>query len=271
MTDCRFEIFDIMACDVYWDYGTPGLPKQQHKFLVAPYATEGRFTPDLVDEIVCHGPNGYLTHIANQKFTRKNRNGYIHDPLSGNYWYMHNCATGFMEEGDYRIDVVTKSGEVKSKARFQKSEPARSLVSSYLSHSDAIHASFSPSENQPLAEDTPLVGTRVRWSPLKEIAGTDAYYIYRIAEGGSKAEWDIQKLVWWDNIFIERMSDPTAGLNRSEVAIGASLKPRASYLYFVEITDSNAMGQTNICIFQPFRRFVTPPIRATDAMADARG
>jgi hypothetical protein len=68
----------------------------------------------------------------------------------------------------------------------------------------------------------------------------------------------VQKLHWWDNIFVERFSKPDAGLNRGGVVIGKELKPKTSYAYFNEITDSNAMGETNICIFQPHQVFATP-------------
>ena len=271
MSDCNFEIYDIMACDVFWDYGTPGLPKQQHKFLVAFYATKGKFTPDLIDEIVCHGPNGYETHIANQKFTGHNRNGFIHDPLSGNYWYMHNCATGFMEEGEYRIDVVCKNGEVKSKSRFQQSAPARTLVSSYLANADAIYASFSPSEKQPLPDGTPLTGTKVRWTPLKELSRHGRLLHLSRRRGRLEVGVGHPETGLVGQHLHRADFEPTAGLNRSEVAIGATLKPKASYLYFVEITDNNAMGETNICIFQPFRRFVTPEQQAAGVAAQASG
>jgi hypothetical protein len=86
----------------------------------------------------------------------------------------------------------------------------------------------------------------------------DAYYIYRISLGKKPRDFNIQKLVWWDNVFVQRLSKADAGLNRGEVVIGNELKPDTSYAYFVETTDSNAMGETNICVFQPHQVFTTP-------------
>jgi hypothetical protein len=272
MSETKFDIYDIMACDVFWDYGTPGLPKEQHKFLVAFYATHGKFHPDLVDAIKCFGPDGYETEIVNQKFTGENRNGFIHDKTTDNYWYMHNCATGFMKDGEYRIEVRCRNGEVKTKSRVQSSAASRNLVKSYLANAGKMAESFSPSERKKMPEGASLSVARIRWSTLKELSGQDAYYIHRLAEGASKSEWDVQKLVWWDNIFIQRIVDPTAGLNRAEVIVNTTLKPKTPYLYFVEITDSNAMGQTNICIFQPFRQFTTPSIQTSaESGTAARG
>lgn len=63
--------------------------------------------------------------------------------------------------------------------------------------------------------------------------------------------------MWWDNIFVQRGSDPDAGRNKNTVTIATELKPSTSYVYFTEITDNNAMGETNICIFQPHQTFAT--------------
>jgi hypothetical protein len=146
------------------------------------------------------------------------------------------------------------------------------LVKSYLANAGKMAESFSPSERKKMPEGASLSVARIRWSTLKELSGQDAYYIHRLAEGASKSEWDVQKLVWWDNIFIQRIVDPTAGLNRAEVIVNTTLKPKTPYLYFVEITDSNTMGQTNICIFQPFRQFTTPSIQTSaESGTAARG
>jgi hypothetical protein len=49
-----------------------------------------------------------------------------------------------------------------------------------------------------------------------------------------------------------------AGQNRGKVTIGAELKPKTNYAYFVEITDGNIAGGANVCIFQPHQIFMTP-------------
>lgn len=259
MREAKFEIFDIMACDVYWDWDTPGLGIEQHKFLVAFYEKEGKFTPDLVDKIVCTGPDGYVTDIANEEYTHQNRNGWIHEPRNDSYWYMHNCATGFMKEGNYTITVHLKNGDEKSKSRFQNSTASKALRDSYVKNWKNIYHSYSPSEENVVPEGTPLEKLQVTWTPLKEFDGTDAYYIYRVCRAESKEQFNPHKLYWWDNIFVEHfMGNADAGKNRFNVTIERELDPKTGYTYFVEATDSNIMGETNICIFQPFRTFVTP-------------
>ncbi len=259
MTECKFDIFDIMACDVYWDWKTPGLGVEQHKFLVSFYETEGKFTPDLVEKIVCTGPDNYVTSIANVEYTNENRNGWIRDPERDSFWYMHNCPTGFMKDGEYTIEVHCKNGDVKSKSRIQNGANSLAIRTSYLNNYEKNLNSYTPSEKSPMDKETSLTDVQVTWTPLKEFDGQDAYYIYRVCKAKSKEEFDGHKLFWWDNIFLETfMGNKDAGKNRDKITIGNPLEPKTAYTYFVECTNSNIMGETDICIFQPFRTFETP-------------
>ncbi|MFX1295777.1 MAG: hypothetical protein ACFFD2_13110 [Promethearchaeota archaeon] len=257
MDKYNVEIFDIMACNVYVDYEFAE-KKEQHKFLVAFYPIQGVFLPELINKITAYGPDGYRVEFKNQKYSLKNVNGYITDSAFNSCWYMVNLPTGFIKEGEYKIEVKCKNGDVKTKSRFQKNNPSEALVSVYLENRDEIYNSYSPSKTKKITDGTPLKNIKVRWSTLRELGGLDAYYIYRVSEGRSAIEFNIQKLIWWDNIFIERFSNRDAGLNRGEVIIGNELKPNTSYAYFTETTDSNAMGETNICVFQPHQIFTTP-------------
>ncbi len=251
------QIYDIMACNVYMDFENTGLGAAQHKFLVSFYPTGDRPLPELIEKITARGPDGYQVHFVNQEFTGANRNGYIYDRTTNAHWYMVNLDTGFMKEGTYTIDVQCKDGTVKSKARRQKTAPSDALVATYLKNRDAIYRSHSPGTGRPLTAGSPLSNLEVKWSTLHQIAHQDAYYIFRLSEGSSSKEFNTQKLVWWDNIFVDRASHPEAGRNRNGVTVTAELKLAASYVYFTEITDSNAMGETNICIFQPHQMFRT--------------
>ncbi|SHN47447.1 hypothetical protein [Cryptosporangium aurantiacum] len=255
MAAAQLRIFDLMACNVYWDFETPD-PREQHKFLVAFYPTGGPPVHELIDTITAYGPNGYRVEIANQPFTPKNRNGHIYDRTTDSHWYMLNLATGFMEAGEYRIEVTPKDGGAPVVAsRVQQAGPTEALVGAYENHRKEIYDSFTPGQGDVLDADAPRQGVDVRWSPLSTLSGQDAYYIFRLARGASIAEFDTQNLHWWDNIFIQRVTDPTAGLNRETVTVTAPLEPGAPYVYFTEITDSNAMGDTNICVFQPHQSF----------------
>ena len=93
MAESTVRIFDIMACNVYWDFDGSPLPREQHKFLVSFYPTKGAPTPELIDSIVAYGPDGYRVEFANQRFTPDNKNGYIYDRTLDYYWYMVNLAT----------------------------------------------------------------------------------------------------------------------------------------------------------------------------------
>lgn len=256
MEKCKFEIYDIMACNVYRDFGKPVMEKEQHKFLISFLATEGEFTPELIENITAYGPDDYRVEFNNQIFTPENRNGHIYDKTMNSYWYMVNLDSGFMKEGEYTIEVKCKNGDVKTKSRFQKNAPSEAIVSGYLENREKLYNSFSPSKK--VSIHTPLKNVKVKWSTLKELSNLDTFSIFRVSEGGSGMEFDVQKLIAWDNIFVERYENENAGLNRGEVVIREELKSNTSYVYFTEITDSNIMGETNICIFQPYQVFSTP-------------
>ena len=261
----KLRIYDIMACDVYVDfdasYSDEKIKKEQHKFLIsfAPY-TKGVFVPDLIERITAYGPDGYKVDFAiKQEHNSINKNGYIYDERFGTYWYMVNLNTGFMKEGEYKIEVVLKNGDVLSKSRFQRSEPSKKLVAAYVKGRQKIYNSYSPSNGKKLKAGTPLKNIKVSWSPLSKLAGQDAYYIFRLSEGSKSRDFNTQKLVWWDNVFAQKFyGNKNAGLNRGEVVITNELKPKTGYVHFTEITDSNSMGDTNICIFQPHQVFITP-------------
>ncbi|RAY14590.1 hypothetical protein DPM19_12530 [Actinomadura craniellae] len=259
MSKPEVKIYDIMACNVFWDF-EGGLPQEQHKFLVSFFPTPGAPTPDLIEKIVARGPGGYEVEFANQKFHGGNLNGWIHDRVFDSYWYMVNLSTGFMPEGVYTIEVTARDGSVASRSRTQRDEPTRTLVSAYRAGKQKILDSYHPTKAAPPEPGAPLRDVKSGWTTLKELEDVDAYYIYRLSEGGSIAEFNTQRLVWWDNIFVQRNigKDLTAGLNRGEVTIEAELKPGQNYAYFVETTDSNVQSETNICIFQPHQYFTTP-------------
>ena len=257
MEDPKIEIYDIMACNVYVDYEFAKV-KEQHKFLIAFFPVKGAFLPDYIDKITASGPGGYEVGFKNEEYNLRNINGYITDAAFNSCWYMVNLPAGFLKEGEYKIEVECKNGEVKTKSRYQKNAPSEALVKAYLKNKKALYNSYSPSTNNKMLSGTPLKNVKVKWSTLKDLAGLDAYYIFRVSLGKTPLEFNIQKLVWWDNIFVERFTNPNAGLNRGEVVIKTELKPNKSYAYFVETTDSNVMGETNICIFQPHQIFATP-------------
>ncbi|HPD56854.1 MAG TPA: hypothetical protein P5294_07450 [Smithellaceae bacterium] len=259
MAKTEIKIFDIMACDVYWDFEESRMPKETHKFLVALYPTPGVVAPEMIKKIMGYGPGGYEVKFSNEKYNTDALNGWFYDPKVNNYWYMINLPTGFMKEGEYTIEVTCKDGTVVKKSRMQKSAPSQAMVSSYLKHRDQILDSFTPSRKNPLKPGAALKNIKCSWKTLKDVDNHDAFYVYRLAQCTKPKEFDGNQLVWFDNIYTQRLfqNQPKAGLNRGEVVIETDLKPNTSYGYFVEITDGNIAGDANICIFQPHQFFKT--------------
>jgi len=259
MNEPRIQIYDIMACNVYVDYDFAS-QAEQHKFLVTFFPIGNAFLPEYIENVTAFGPDGYQVDFKNQEYNLKNINGYIVDKKFGSCWYMVNLPTGFMKEGEYKIEVTLKDGNIISKSRFQENAPGEKLLDAYMKSKEKILKSYNPGTLNPLKKVASLKNVKVKWKTLKDTTGVDAYYIFRISMGKTSTEFNIQKLIWWDNVFVHRLGQIDYGLNKGEVLIETELKPNTSYAYFVETTDSNAMGQTNICIFQPHQIFVTPSL-----------
>lgn len=260
MADPVVKMYDIMACNVYWDFDDSPLQNEQHKFLVSFFPTPGVPTPELIERITAYGPGGYSVQFAAHKmFTVSNRNGWIYDPTLNYYWYMLNMATGYMREGEYTIEVKCKSGEVLKMSRVQRNAPGEAAIAAYKKNKGKILESYDPSRVRPFERGS-LTDVKLSWSTLADLGGPDAFYVTRLNEGSSTIQADVQKLVWWDNIYIQRIrtNDPKAGENRGEVTVTTELKPKTSYAYFVEITDGNVQRDANYCIFQPHQIFTTP-------------
>jgi len=254
MEERSFELFDLMACNVYWDFGNYPGAEHQHKYLFAPAAVSNQFHPDCVEKIMAYGPNNLEVEIANQLFTQEHADGYIYDSSMGNYWYMKNMRNGFMEPGEYTIELTFKNGNVSTISRIQDSVPSDKLLDAYLKSKEKIE--YFPAA--PLPKGTDLSDLEVRWGSLKDLAGTDAFYIFRLSKAEEWWLFDIQNLVFWDNLFIERLTDPMAGLNKNSIVVEKTLEPDTGYAWWTEICDSNKMGDTNLCVFQPIQTFRTP-------------
>ena len=260
MATPEVKIYDIMACNVYWDFDDSALQNEQHKFLISFYPTPGVPTPDLIQSIKAFGPGGYCVQFSQKMFTVINKNGWIYDPTIDYYWYMVNMHVGYMQEGEYVIEVTLKDGSVLKKSRVQKNAPGEKAIAAYLKHKEEILKSYKPSRVNPYPKDGALQDIKMSWKTLKDVAGIDSYSVTRLNEGSSSMQADVQKLIWWDNIYIQRVyqNDLTAGQNRSEVTVTTKLKPKTDYCYFVEITDGNVQSDANYCIFQPHQIFTTP-------------
>ncbi len=260
MAETNIQIYDIMACNVYWDFLESPMPKETHKMLVALYPTPDVKAPDLIETIKAYGPNGYEVTFANEKYDVNTLNGWFYTPEIQNYWWMINLPTGFLEEGEYTIEVTSKNGSVVKKSRIQKNAPSDAAVECYVKNRREIFESFAPSKTNPLPESAGRTNIKMSWKTLKDVGGPDEFYVTRLAEASCSKEFDGNNLTLFDNIYYERLvkNDLLAGKNRGEVVIDKELKPNTSYGYFVEITDANVGGEANICIFQEHQYFATP-------------
>lgn len=260
MEESDIQIYDIMACNVYWDFENSPMPKETHKMLVVLRPTPGVNAPDMIERIEAFGPDGYAVEFDNQKFDNTSLNGWFYTPEIQNYWYMVNLPTGFLKEGEYTIEVTRKDGSVARKSRVQNNAPSDAAVEAYLKNYDRIFESFSPSRAKPLPKGSSLKDIELGWSTLKDVAGLDAFYVTRLAQASKPIEFDGNNLSHFDNIYFERLvnNDVGAGRNRNRVVVDKELKPQTNYGYFVEITDANIGGEANICIFQPHQFFTTP-------------
>lgn len=259
MGNTEIQIYDIMACNVYWDFKDSAMPKETHKMLVALYPTPDFAAPDKIEVIKAYGPDGYEVTFSNQKFDNEKLNGWFYTPEIKNYWYMINLPSGFLKEGEYTIEVTSKDGSVVTKSRMQNNAASDAVVEAYLKNYDQIFESFSPSEAKPLASNSPRQDIKLSWLTLKDVADLDAYYVTRLAEASTSKEFDGNNLTLFDNIYYQRLvnNDPKAGQNRNAVIVNKELKPETDYGYFVEITDANIGGNANICIFQQHQFFKT--------------
>jgi len=260
MGNAEVKIFDIMACNVYWDFESSIMPKETHKFLVALLPTAGVETPEIIESITAYGPGGYEVKFNNEKYENLGKNGWFYDSRVTNYWYMVNLPTGFMKEGEYTIEVKTKDGQIDRKSRIQKDAPSDAAVNAYLKNHDRIFNSFFPSKTRPMPAGSSMKDVKLSWSTLKDVADLDEFYVFRLCQASTPMEFDGNNLTWYDNIYLQRLisKDVKAGQNRGEVVVGKELKSATPYGYFVEITDANVGGEANICIFQPHQFFVTP-------------
>ena len=253
------DIYDIMAATVLRDVDSSEKPREQHAFVVSFYPTGDVPTPRLISRIVVLGPDGHRREITDQRFTAANQDGWIHDAALNYYWYTVTVDAGPLPDGEYTIEVTLRTGVVLSQSRTQCGRAGEALVAAYLEHRDAMLRSFSPSAVNPLPAGPSGTGPRCSWTTLADLGGPDAYYVFRIAEGGSPPEVDPQRLVWWDNVFIQRArgTDEQAGRNRGSVTVGTALRPHTPYVYSIEITDANILSETNVCIVPPHQVFTT--------------
>ena len=74
MSQAKFDIYDIMACNVYWDYGTPGLAEGTAQVLGCVLCDRGEVhARSGQTRSSASAPTATRRKIQNQKFTGEYR------------------------------------------------------------------------------------------------------------------------------------------------------------------------------------------------------
>ncbi|THB64506.1 MAG: hypothetical protein D6B26_04850, partial [Spirochaetaceae bacterium] len=159
----------------------------------------------------------------------------------GNYiMYQAYDTRGFLENGEYRLEVVYKNGQVSSKSKVLASD--LSIVEKYLS----MNKEFQPVGETAIDFNEP---TRLKWSMPQ---GGQYYAVTRLKHFIPNEPF-YENILYWNNAFYMRGD---AGLMMSELEIPRGIiKPDTKYVWFTEILDSNHLPEVNTAIFLPFQTF----------------
>ena len=119
MAKNEVKIFDIMACNVYWDFESSIMPKETHKFLVAFLPTPGEATPDLIESLTAYGPHGYEVEFKNEKYKILAKRVVYRQP-DHQHTGTWSFAERLHEEGEYTIEVKNQRRRSDKKTRLQR-------------------------------------------------------------------------------------------------------------------------------------------------------
>ena len=229
-------IRSIVVTQVFADAQTDGL--RMGKFVVI---LDAALQHGQVESIVASGPGGYRFEVAvHEALDARNLNGYLVDGATGGAWFMAFDRRGFLEDGPYTIEVRLASGEVRRRSRTLRHDGA--LLAAYLERRASI-------ERRPVGV-IPWNGgvASVSWTTLAALSGPDAYYCLRVSRGRSFPSVDLQRLVFFDDIF--EAADASAGRNRDSAPVRLH-EGCNQYTWFVEMLDSNRYEDVNLAVLQP--------------------
>jgi hypothetical protein len=225
---------------VYHDF--PSLDvKQDSKFEIF---MDRSINPAEIDTLRVFGPNGFVFDFINQPFAGT-INGYLSNDREPVLWYQA-FRPGTLEDGRYMLEVVFKDGGRGAHSRELVSNFA--LRDFYLSHRDQM-------SYRPNGGTSPADGTSLNWSTLHDLGGPDAYYIGWVSSGTGEAVDG--NTVRGENIFLDALTDPNAGLNTKSSQQGSASDPLTTgpQTWQVEILDSNLLDQINMIVFTPGQHF----------------
>jgi len=235
------RLFGIVAAQVYHDF--PSLLGLGNAFKFEAFI-DPRIEPGQVASLRVHGPDGFVFAFENRPFSDF-FNGYVRNARVHALWYQA-VGVGSLQDGRYTIELSLTTGEREERSRDLVSNFA--LRDFYLAHRDELE--YRPSGGKSPAHDTVL-----RWTPLRELGGPDAYYNAWVSPGTS--EYVAGETLRGDSIFSDAVGDPDAGLNRGSSRQGSPELPLplGPQTWQPEILDANVLDDIDMIIFPPGQHF----------------
>ena len=239
------EISSIVVTQVYQDTGV-GLDRRLGKFVVVFDNDWGRVDPQSIAHIEVCGPRNYHFDIRpHKRFDVRSLNGYVDDQYYGRVWYMAFDSRGFLEDGEYVIEVAFANGAIKQRSRVLQYDDR--ILKAYLDCRKSIKmrpTGFWKVGRGP--HNIPL-----SWTILRELTGLDAFYCARLSKGISWPSVNVHHLLFFDDIFAASEKDASYGFNKGSATVEGKAVSYSTYTWFTEILDSNRFENINIAIFQP--------------------
>lgn len=242
-------INSFIVCNAYWDiYGDDTAEKKDSRLdktrmgKMAVFLNQMEVGPDDIQSIDVEGPNNYSFKInPYSPYERKKLNGYA--PFRPVLYYQGFETNGPLENGSYTVTINLKNGKSEKRSKTLKD------TSHLLNRYKELKHKFTPEGEVTTTEDS-LRKLDFNWN---RVSG-DAYYSFWLAKDIDGGNF-LKDTIFHKNIFF-KSGIKDSGLNEDSITAYATLKQGEQYIWFVEILDSNRLGEVNEVIIQPFKRFV---------------
>ncbi len=232
-------IQNFMVCNVYWeDYAEQGLAGPAcGKFLIT-FRSLADIDPAVIKTVKIKGPNDFLLEIPSQAYDAKRQRGLVYDPLLKLHFLMALAPGGFLENGNYRLELTYSNG--KTLHREKSLETHNDLIRAWTAQKDQLSNQFQAGFNGSY--------WHLKWPVLKN---HPAYYCTRIAKAGALGEF-YANLVYADNILGWGHGNPlNTGRNKSSIRVPAHKLKDDAYLWMTEIMDHNNLDLTTQSVLCP--------------------
>ncbi len=245
----------VGASQLYFDYDRclDEDLKKQAKFEMRFFGLVGEKSVNAIKNIIIEGPGNYVFQLKKQPFDIHNLNGYVVDGLNrGIVRFLAHDKDGYLEEGNYIFRVEYWNDEMRSKSRMVGFNAK--LLNEYLKCKHDIKYSHN---KKPQRDDDPRILASIKWTTLKKLGSTNAYYQNDVSEGEIPLV-NYHNLVFSDDIFTLSLLMPSYGLNKETAFLNVRWRPlkmNEDYSWNTEICDSNNFELLNTRIIQPTQHF----------------